>query len=246
MKKENNAIVVTSIIAGVVLVIALTALFMYGGQSSLQKDTVTVQGTSTVKVIPDIVSVHFYIETEGETSSEASDANTKIYNKLVSSLLLEGFSMSEIGTENYQVYPNTYWEGQNMVTEGFIATRSIKVVMSATENNKLTSAVDAGIESGAGISFINFELSQELQNENKAEALELASKDAKDKADAVARGFGKNVGRLVSVSVNDYGYYPWVAYSEDSGMGTASAVAGKIVPTEQDISATVSAVYKLI
>jgi len=245
MKKENNVIAITSILAGIVLVIALVVLFMYGGNGTSQ-NVVTVQGMSTVKVIPDIISVQFSIETKGNTSSEANDKNSEIYEDLITALILEGFSRSEIGTESYNIYPNTQWDDGNMKTEGFIATRSIKVEISTNESSALTSIVDSGIDAGAGINFINFELSQELQNEYKSEALELASKDARNKAEAVVRGFGKKVGKLIAVSVSDYGYSPWIMYSGDvNDYSSAKIAAENITPSAQDIFASVTAIYKI-
>ena len=104
MKKDNNAIVVTSIIAGVVLVVALVALFLFNGNLNMD-NTVTVQGMSTVKVTPDRVSVYFNIQTNGTTSKEASDRNTEIYRDLEVALLVEGFNREDIRTESFNVGP---------------------------------------------------------------------------------------------------------------------------------------------
>ena len=246
MKKDNNAIVVTSIIAGVVLVVALVALFVVNGNSNMS-NTVTVQGISTIKAMPDRVSVYFNIQTNGTTSKEASDRNSEIYNSLEIALLLKGFDRKEIGTENFNVYPNVYYDDGRQVTKGFIASRTVKLEFSSEDSTKLTSAVDAGINAGAGISYINFELSSDIQSEYKAKALEEASKDARIKADSVASGFGKRIGRLVSVSVDEYNYMPWVMYSGTGSldMGAEARIAAEnIRPTTQDITAIVSATYK--
>ena len=61
MKKQNNAIIVTSIIAGVVLIIALVALSIFSNAVPNSKNSVTVQGTSSVKVSPDLKIAKIYI-----------------------------------------------------------------------------------------------------------------------------------------------------------------------------------------
>lgn len=250
MKKENNAIVVTSIIAGVVLVIALFALLTFQGFVDHGEDTMTVQGTSTLKVMPDVVSVHFTIQTNGTTSAEANDANAKIYNALKNALIRDGIEVSKIGTENFNVYPNSYYDyGKGKtINDGFVAAHSVKVEFSANETDRLSLVVDDGINAGAGVSYINFELSSGLQEQYKAQALEAASKDARVKADAVAKGFGKSTGKLVSISVESYNYMPWVMYSAmNSGSAVdAKTAAADISPTTQDVTASVSATYKLI
>ena len=248
MQKNNNAIALTSIIAGVSLVVARVALFTYGRQGSVEEDTLTVQGVSTIKVLPDWVSVYFIIQTNGTTSAEASEDNNEIYNRLYNALIRDGFKNSEIGTESFNVYPNTYYDNGAQRTDGFIAAHQVKVEFSTNETGKISLVVDDGINAGAGVSYINFELSTNLQNQYKAQALEEASIDAKAKADAVAKGFGKSVGKLVTVSVDNYNYYPWVMYSAEGVRSDSSAklAAQNINPTTQDVTAMISATYKLV
>jgi len=249
MKQENKTIVVTSIIAGVILIVAFAFLFVFQPNTSTT-NSISVQGISKIKATPDLLSVYFNIETKGETSAEASTANAEILEKLTTALIAEGFEKEDIKTENFNVYPNTYWENDRMKEDGFKATHSVIVELPLEDFDKASEVIDAGINAGAGVSYINFELTQEAQNEYKAEALKLAAEDARVKAESIAIGFDKQVGRLISVSVNEFGYYPWnvyntasAGYAEDSMM--VKEVARNIQPTEQDISASVNAVYKM-
>lgn len=251
MKSKNNAIVVTSIISGVILIVALIALFtLRAPMNSYSGNTVNVEGVATVSAMPDIISVYFNIQTEGETSSEAKDSNSEILNDLLTALILEGFDRDEIVTENFNIYPNYKWVNDERIEDGFRATHSVKVEISSEESDKLGSIVDAGVDAGAGINYINFELSQELQNQYKAEAMKLAAEDAQIKADSVAEGFGLKTGKLVSVQVSDFGYYPWNVYSS-GGMGImedaafAKEAATNIQPGEKDVTARISATFKL-
>lgn len=250
MKKENHAIAITSIIAGSIVIIALLTLFVFVPMFS-STNTMTVQGTSTIKVMPDLVSVFLNIQTNGTTSSDANTANTAIYNQLKTSLISLGFTDSQIGTDSYNIYPNIIYDTTGHATnQGYIATHVVKLEFSANDTTKLSSVIDAGTNAGAGVSSINFELSQALQNQYKAQALQVASQDAKTKADAVAAGFGKTTGVLVSVSVDNFNYYPWPIYAA-SGSAPSVANAGakvatmNLAPTSQDVTASVSATYKL-
>jgi len=255
MKKEHNAIVVTSIIAGVVLIIAILALTTFSGIVPNSKNSVTVQGSAQIKATPDLVSVYYDIETTGKTASEAKAAEDVIYQKLVDALVVQGFEKSEIQTQNFNVYPNTYWDSatQKQKTDGYKASHNIKLELSVDKMDGLTSVVDAGINSGAGISYINFELTQESQSKYKAQALELAAKDAQIKADSVASGFNKKAGKLISVQVDSFNYYPWNVYTakadaSGSVLGSSSSAveaATNIQPSDQEISASVSATFRL-
>jgi hypothetical protein len=246
MKKENNAIVITSIISAVILIVAVLALTTF---SPVSKNVVTVEGMSTIKAVPNLITVYYSIETKGTTSAEAKDANTLIFNKLKNAITAQGFEEDDLTTQSYNIYPNTYWENGKERQDGYKAYHSLKIEFSTDLLDKLSGVLDAGVNSGAGVSSINFELTQEAQNDYKAQALELASKDAQTKADAVASGFGKTAGKLVSVQVSDFGYYPWNLYAS-SGRAEDSALAkesvANIQPSEQEITGRVSATFKLV
>jgi len=248
---KNNAIAITAIISGVILIIALITLFAFKPLST-GANTVNVQGTATVKAMPDLITIYFSIQTDGEDSAEATEANTAIYDELVTELIKLGFERKEIVTEDFNVYPNYNWVNGRQVDDGYKATHSVRVELSIDESDQISEVIDAGVNAGAGVSYINFELTQESQNKYKAEAMKLAASDARIKAEAVAEGFDKKVGALVSTSVNDFGYYPWNLYSaSDSGSGIredaamAKGVVANMQPGEKEISASISAVFKL-
>lgn len=249
---KNNAIIITIIISAVILIIALLTLFVFKPVNSSSGNTVTVQGISDVKVMPDLITVYFSIETKGNTSAEATKANNKIYDDLIEEMIIAGFKEDDVKTESFNVYPNTYWDEKDGTskTEGYIADHYLKVELSSDNMDNVSSVVDAGVKAGAGISSINFELTQESQNKYKAQALKLASQDAMIKADSIASGFGKEAGKLVSVETSDFGYYPWNVYTASGAspaedVTLAKAATTNIQPGEQDVTATITATFKL-
>ena len=249
---KSNAVAITSIVVGAVIFLTILTLLVFVPMFSSTTNTMTVQGMSTIKVTPDLVAVFFNIQTNGTTSSDANTANTAIYNQLKTSLISLGFTDSQIGTDSYSIYPNIIYDTTGKSTNsGFIAMHSVKLEFAANDTTKLSSVIDAGTNAGAGVSTINFELSQALQNQYKAQALQVASQDAKTKADAVAAGFGKATGALVSVSVDNFNYYPWPIYASSGVAAPSVANAGakaatmNLAPTSQDVTASVSATYKL-
>ncbi len=248
MKKENMPIVVTGIVSGTIILLALLSLFIFVPMSTSTQDTVTVQGTSTVKVTPDLVSVYFNIQTNGSTPSVASDANNEIYTNLKDALIALGFNESQIGTQYFSVNPNYEYNNGKRTSNGYTAIHTVTVEMSANNTDLLGKTVDAGIAADAGVSSIDFELSPALQSTYKNQAIKDAAQDARTKVDAVALGFSKSVGKLVNVNVDNYNYVPWVMYSGAGTVAEASTVksaADSITPSTQDVTATVSATYKL-
>ena len=112
--------------------------------------------------------------------------------------------------------------------------------------------VDAGIDAGALVSSINFELSDEKQNDYKAEALSEASADARKKAESTASGLNKKIGKLVSVQSEEF-YYPGPIpiYAKAEGGGDAAAAtearqaAVNLRPQDIAVTASVRVEYRL-
>lgn len=242
----QKSVQITSIIvAGIVLVALIGFMFF---NSTVPQNTINVQGYSEISALPDLVAVYFNVETKGITSSEATNKNSEIVDNLIANLVSEGLDKKEIQTQNFNVYPEYDYVGGTRKEKGYVATHSLRVEMPSEESSKIGKVIDAGVNAGAGISYINFELSSENQNKYKAEAMKLAAQDATTKANSVAEGFGKKAGKLVSVSVSEWGYYPWNVYSgsgksEDAVMAREASTS--IQPSEQTITATVSAVFKI-
>jgi uncharacterized protein YggE len=252
---KNNAIVITIIISVVILILAGLFLFAFKPMGYSSGKTVTVQGISDIKVMPDLVTVYFNIETKGKTSANATAANSAIYDNLVEEIIMAGFEEDDIKTESFNVYPETYWDPDTgkSTTEGYIANHYVKVELSSDKMTEISSVIDAGVNAGAGVSYINFELTQESQNEYKIQALKEASKDAMLKADSIASGVGKEVGDLVSIQTSDFGYYPWNVYTSSVSGGAyreddvmmAKEAAVNMQPGDQDVTASITATFNL-
>ncbi len=234
----------TLIIVGGIL-LAIVIVFMFS-KYLFNPSTISSSGTATIEVLPDFVSVYFSIDTKGTTADEASDKNSEIVNKMKTALLLAGINEDEIKTQNFNVYPNYDYSSSGQRINGYSASHSLKVEIDVGEKDKVGNVIDAGIGAGAGVSYINFELNDANQNKYKVEAIKLATEDARLKAEALAVGSGSSLGSLVSVSSNEWGYVPWLAASEAAVGGKSGAdVATSITPSEQEISASVTAVFRI-
>ncbi len=249
MVKLDKSVQVTLIIAAVVLILVITGIVYF--RSTSGENTIQINGQSTVKAVPDLITVYFSVSTEGTTSKAAEDSNSVIVNALKNGMVSLGFAETDLKTQSYNIYPNYDYNGVQKIV-GYTATHSLKIQISTASKDKLSGIIDAGTNAGAGISYINFELSPTLEQEYKTQAITEASNDAKVKAQAVASGFDKSLGRLVSVSLDQFSYYPWNIYaSKDSAVGggvsneEAKRAVSSITPSEQDVSASVTAVYKL-
>ncbi len=248
MKLKSSVQITLIIVAGIIFLM-LISIFTIKSFISPSKDSLQVNGQSTIKVTPDLITLSYNVETKGNTSKEAEDLNSEIVNDLIYNVVQLGFDKTDLKTENFNIYPEYDWQSGEQKLLGYKAVHSLKIELTLDEMSKAGELIDAGTNAGTGISYINFELSPELEQEYKAKSIKLAAQDAKIKAEAIAEGFDKKVGKLVSVSLSDGNYYtPWRMYDSVEAGGSialAKEAVANVQPSEKEITAYVSAVYKL-
>lgn len=236
---ENKTIII-------ILVVAIVVVAVYLGVGS-EGAVVSAQGTSVIEVQPDTVSVYLNIEQKAETSQEAKDKMDEISDDVLTELIEIGLDKSQIRFVSFNVYPDYTWENNKQNENGFIASRQMFV---ETDDFELVpNIVDVSIDAGALVSYISFELSDELESEYKTQALEEASRDAIAKAKATALGVNKKLGRLVSVQNEDFNYYPYRAYKSaatDSAVGgIVQSASMNVYPQNIEVRATITVQYRL-
>jgi len=237
-KKPSAAYVFGGIILAIVVIVAL---FIY---SERRSTTVTTDGFAQMKVQPDKVVVYIQAQATEETAQDATVKNSRIIDDLTLALLRLGFSKEDVQTEQFSIYPNYDYESGRADVTGYTASQNIKI--ETADLKKVAGIVDSAVSAGALISYINFELTVENQNKFKAQLLEKATLDARQKADSIARGLGKGVKGVVSVSTNTYDYYPYPIFMADSGgVAEAKEAAASITPKQLELNAAVSVTFRI-
>ncbi len=246
----EEKIKITLIIAVAAVVIAL--IFSGGIPSnSSTENTVQVSGVAEVEVSPDLISIYFTVQTYGNTSSEAKDKNAEVTDDVIDNLMNEGFDRDDIQTTGFNIWENPGigypYPRAPATNEKFVASHTLIVKIKSDNNDKIGEAIDAGVDAGATLNYVNFELSTDKESEYKITAIKKATEDAREKAQALAEGLGKKLGKVVSVTNSDFQYYPWLAYEKAGAVDVSGAqVQTSIVPSDQVVSASVTVVYKLI
>ncbi len=245
----NNNIITGIAIVGLViavLVLAFRPAIIGGGTVPGEKNTVSATGIAETKIMPDEASVYLTVETLKDTADQSKNENTAISDRVMSALKNLDIKDSDIETMNYNIYPEYDWSSGKQKLKGYKAVNSIKV--KTTDFNLLGKIIDVGVNAGVNrIDNIQFELSTEREAMAKKEALEKASKDAKEKAEAIASGLNVKLGKLVSVSTQDYYYQPYRFFEGGMAMEAKAAIgaAPQINPQELETRATVNVVFEL-
>ncbi len=235
------------IVGMMVLSVFLAACTITVQQPATEKqDVITVTGTSQFKVAPDEATVYLQVETNDSTAKEAQDKNSNIMDAMQNALLRAGLDSRDMESMYYNVYPNTYWDyKQNRQIEaGYKVSHSLKIT--TDDINKVGTFIQVGVDAGAtGVNSISFELSKDAEKDAKNEALKRAVQDAKSKAEALAEGIEKRLGKVVSVTINEYYAYPVMRGAVAMAESMDKSVPPPISPQELDVSASVQVVFAI-
>jgi len=209
-------------------------------------DTITVSGTGQTTTLPDKATIQVSVETDGTTSAEALDANSKDMRKILDRLKAEGVADDKIETASVVVYPNRFYDpttGQEKTT-GYRASNTVTV--NFDDLNKIGDVFAAMTEAGADtVSGPNWQLSDD--NPAVATALSKALASARIKAQAIAADQGVQLGDAIIISESSASQvYPiYDARAEVAGGMDDSVTPPPISPQNMQVMASVTVTYRM-
>ena len=253
MEQKNYLTAILGIgLVAVALLLALNSKSnVVVGQNGLQRNTVSVSGTSTLTVEPDKVEIYVKIVTLEKTAQDSKNKNSQISSNVVKALKKEGVKDSDIETSQFNIYPKYDYEhvpevpvrNPKQVLVGYEVDNVLKVT---TKNlDKAGRLIDVAVDNGANeIERVSFGLSKEKEKDIKQQAMIVASNDAKDKAVALVTNLEVGLGKPISISESNFYYQPYTLYSGAAQLEKSSA-GTTINPQKLDVSATVALVYEI-
>ena len=144
----------------------------------------TVIGSGSLSVEPNIVQIQLEVRTEDKQLSQAQKENSAAMNQVIESLLELGIGRENIQTISYTIFPQyDYIEGKQ-VFRGYEVTNAIKVKITSIQ--EVGNVIDIAVQNGAtGVSNIHFAV--ENQQLEYQKALSLALRDSLAKAQTMAQ-----------------------------------------------------------
>ena len=205
-------------------------------QQETPRPTLSVDGQGTGTATPDMATVTIGVTTQGKDAAKAQNDNAWVSNQIQSAVRGLGIDEKDIQTRNYSFYPNysTEKDHRNEVT-GYTVNNSVIVVV---RDIKLTGKViDAALNNGANeINSLDFSASD--TKAVRKVALLNAVQDARDKADIIAKGLGKRIVGIQSVSEST-GYIETRRFGGNMLMAAAKDAATPIAPGSLSLTANV-------
>lgn len=235
------AVIALLIIALVAVVNEPAAQVTLSGQ---QQTGISVSGSGSVTVVPDIARLELGVEVTGRTVAEARGDAADAMDAVMDALADNGVEEDDIRTRSFNIYPQyNYRDEEAPEIVGFMVNNQVTVAVREIDN--ASTVLDAAIEAGGdavrvnGISFTVDE-PETFLDEARADAIA----DARGRAETLADAAGVDLGAVRSISEstsfigNQRFAIPEAAFDSAGGPTPIS-------PGEQELSVSVSVVFEV-
>ena len=175
-------------------------------QAAEEPPILSVSGSGVVQGAPDQAAVTLGVVTRASSAGEAQQENAAKATAIRDALAALGIAGEDIKTEDYIFRPEYSRErDERNVIIGYAAANTIRVRV--RDVALVGDVVDVALANGANtIHSLDFSIRD--TNALRKKALESAVKDARDKADAIARALGKSIVGIHHVTENTGMFQP--------------------------------------
>jgi len=161
--------------------------------------TISVNGEGVVEVAPDRATISLGVVTRDKNADKVQNDNAKIANEIIKSVAALGIDKKNIRTGNYSFHQYFRNDNNRRVADGYEANNTVIVIVD--DLNLVGKVIDAALANGANnVDSLEFGIKDKSKLQN--EAIRLAVRDARAKAEVVAAELGKNIIGVLNVSVN--------------------------------------------
>ncbi|MBI5065559.1 SIMPL domain-containing protein [Candidatus Woesearchaeota archaeon] len=208
---------------------------------------ISVSGNAEMKIKPDQAEISMSIVTKAESAKIAQDRNAEATQKVYQALK-KYVNKEEISTENYNLYRESKWDEktQEYLEGDYVLTHSLKIVVKKLDN--VGSILDEVVAGGANrLDGLQYTLSDQKELETKQSALSLAAKNAKEKAEILAKSLDVSVGKVKNIQETNYivtPYYENRVYAMDA-MGAAPKAMPEPSPKDVTVTTNVQVEFKI-
>jgi len=205
--------------------------------------TVTVSGTGTVDLAPDIAYIQLGVHTDAATAAEAVAANNAQTQKVIEALKGLGIAEKDIRTVNFSIWPNQIYTPDGQPGELRYAVDNT-VYVTVRDLKSLGDMLDGVIAAGVNtVQSIQFDVAdkQAALKQARADAVKQAQQQAQELAEAA----GLQLGELQSVSFAESSM-PIDLYGRGGGGGGAAVEAAvPVQPGQVTVTASVNMSYQI-
>ena len=161
--------------------------------------TISVSGEGVVEVAPDRATISLGVVTRDKNATKVQNDNSNIAANIIKAVTALGIDKKNIRTGNYSFHQYYRNDSSRQIADGYEANNTVTVIVD--DLNLVGKVIDAALANGAN-NVDSLEFGVRNKNNLQNEAIRLAVRDARAKAEVVAAEIGKNVIGVLSISVN--------------------------------------------
>jgi uncharacterized protein YggE len=157
---------------------------------------IVTTGEAVVKQPPDRAWVTIAAESRARTAQEAQRLNTDAMTAVVEKIKASGIAADAVQTTGYNLQPEFDYANGKQTLRGYVARNQVQVRVDVLV--KTGDVIAAAVATGAtNVSGVRFDLKDRASVER--EALRLAVRDARGRADAAVSGAGVTIERVLRI-----------------------------------------------
>ncbi len=227
---------ISVLVLSVLLLLSATPEILHASYNLVQNDgVISVYGEAEIELAPDNARVILGVETTHSDSQTAVAENAKLMEQVYSAIEQLEDDIVSISTGSFYVY-------STRIDEKIVYRVSNQVNISISNLDRIGELIDLATKAGANsVQSITFEVDD--VETAKLFALENAVKQARDKANAIARAAGLKIESVVSISEELSGYTPF-KITDQRAAYVAEMSSTVIQPQNITVSARVTANFK--
>ena len=157
---------------------------------------IVTMGEGVVKQAPDRAWVSIAAESRARTAQDAQRLNTDAMTAVVEKIKASGIAADAIQTTGYNLQPEFDYANGKQTLRGYVARNQVQVRVDAQA--KTGEVIAAAVGTGAtNVSGVRFDLKD--RDAVERQALSLAVRDARRRADAAASGASVQIDRVIRI-----------------------------------------------
>ncbi len=243
MKKSRSVPVLI-----VALLVGLLASFACGtsmeSPDSATGGGISVSGTASISLAPDIVTLVLGVEALDESVAQARADAAEAMAGIVDVLSAAGIEDKDIQTQRLSIQPQYDYSSETRQLIGFSVNNIVNVTIRNIDS--VGSIIDRSVEAGGDLTRVQsiyFSVDDTSSYENKLVAD--AVQDATDKAQHLADLTGVALGKPISINYGSGVPYPVLNRSFAVAMEESAAFDTSVSPGEIETSVTVNILFSI-
>ena len=182
------------------LFIMYLIVFRSGDGDGINDGHISVSGSATINVSPDIANVSFGLSTKEKTAQAAKEANDAMLKNLNEVLKRYEIKETELSMNYINIHPYYEYRGNSNQLAGYVAQKTITIKIEEIE--KYNSFVDDLLKIGISeINSVDFAVEDIKTARNQARIKAVES--AREKAELFASSISKQIVDVIEISESD-------------------------------------------